>query len=135
MSMEAYRWALTWTGISSSEKFVLVLIADHYNDKAHRSWPSIERLAKESQLHRSTVIRCIKSLQDEGLIEVEPWVRVDTGGALNNRYCLPLYDPKSQRAKNLPVRSFSAFDQNGRMEHDTFPHKLRHDEEVPGYVA
>jgi DNA-binding transcriptional MocR family regulator len=135
MSMDAYRWALTWDGLKSPEKFVLVMIADHYNDRVHRSWPSIERLANETALHRTTVMRAIKQLEAHGLVEVEPWVKADLGGALNNRYCLPMYDPQSVRAKRLPVIAYAAFNQDGQMEYDTFPHQFRHGEEVPSYAA
>lgn len=133
--MDAYRWALTWDGLTSAEKFVLVMIADHYNDEAHRSWPSIERLAKETALHRTTVIRAIKTLEKNGLVDVEPWVRADYGGKLNNRYCLPFYDPKSQRAKRIPVIAYADFNHEGKIQFDTFPHQYEHGEEVPGYAA
>lgn len=135
MSMDAYRWALTWDGLKSAEKFVLIMIADHYNERVHRSWPSIERLAKETALHRTTVMRVIRKLEENGLVEVEPWARADQGGALNNRYCLPMYDQKSVRAQRLPVVAYAGFNQNGQIEYDTFPHQFQHGEEVPGYVA
>lgn len=135
MSMGAYRWALNWDGLKSSEKFVLVMIADHYNDEVHRSWPSIARLAQETALSQKTVKRAIKTLALHEVIEVEPWVKADYGWNLNNRYCLPLYDPKSKRAKKLPVIAYADFDGDGRMEYDTFPHQFRHGEEVPGYAA
>ncbi|MGK0740735.1 helix-turn-helix domain-containing protein [Leucobacter sp. Z1108] len=135
MSMGAYRWALGWDGLKSSEKFVLVMIADHYNDKVHRSWPSIERLARETALHRTTVMRAIKLLETHDLVHVEPWVRADMGGSLTNRYCLPMYDKKSQRAQHLPVVSYANFDNDGQREYDTFPHQWQHGEEVPSYAA
>jgi hypothetical protein len=135
MSMEAFRWALTWNGLTSSEKFVLVMIADHYNDRAHRAWPSIARLANFTALNRTTVMRALKGLEEKGLIETEPWVRAEAGGPLNNRYCLPLFDPRSRRAAHLPVIATKAFNNDGTVEFDTFPHQFEHGEEVPGYVA
>lgn len=135
MSIDAYRWALTWNDLKSSEKFVLVMIADHYNDKVHRSWPSIERLATETALHRTTVMRALKKLEEQGLIEVEPWAKANYGGALNNRYCLPMYDPLSVRATRLPVIAHAEFNHKGQIEFDTFPHKSKFGEEVPGYAA
>lgn len=135
MSMDAYRWALTWDNIKPTEKLVLILIADHYNDKSHRAWPSVERLAKQGCMHRSTVMRAIAGLQEAGLIEVEPWVRADLGGQLNNRYCLPLYDPASNRATRLPVVAYASFTNDGSKEYDTFPHEFHHGEKVPGHAA
>lgn len=135
MSMGAYRWAIGWEGLRSSEKFVLVMIADHYNETVHRSWPSIERLAQETALHRTTVMRAIKYLEEHQIVQVEPWVRADLGGSLTNRYCLPLYSKESKRAKHLPVVAYAGFDNDGKIEYDTFPHKFEHGEEVPSYAA
>lgn len=135
MSMDAYRWALSWGGLKANEKFILILIADYYNDGAHRAWPSIERLAKTACMNRTTVMRAIKGLHEQGLLEVEPWVRADTGGALTNRYCLPLYDPGSVRAERIPVVAYAEFDHTGKLRYDTFPHKLEHGEEIPSYAA
>lgn len=127
--MAAYRWALSWSGLSSPEKFVLVVIADHYNESAHRSWPSIERLARYTALGRSTVKRAIKRLEEEGLLEVEPWRRADTEQALNNRYCLPLFDPESIRSATLPVRFVSSRQSAGKgsrlAEHSKFGDDVR----------
>ncbi|QZY52715.1 helix-turn-helix domain-containing protein [Leucobacter tenebrionis] len=136
MSMGAYRWALGWVDLKSSDKFVLVMIADHYNDEAHRSWPSIKRLAMETQLSERTVIRSIKFLAEHEVIEIEPWVHADTGKSLTNRYCLPMYDKKSRAAKNLPVRAWADFDPvDGKITYDTMPHQFKSGEEVPGYAA
>ncbi len=135
MSMEAYRWALTWNGLSSPQKFVLVMIGDHYNEDVHRAWPSIERLANETALSRRTVIRAIQVLEEEGLVQVEPWVRADHGGKLTNRYCLPGYDSRSVCAKHLPVVAEKTFDHNGNVTYDTTPHWLKYDEEMSGYAA
>ena len=135
MSMDAYRWALTWDGLTSPEKFVLIIIADHYNEKVHRAWPAIDTLAKQTALGRSTVKRALKRLDDAGLIQIEPWRRDGSKRPLNNRYCLPMYDPRSERAKNLPVVVYAEFTKDGKRTYDTFPHAFQHGEEVPSYAA
>ncbi|KJL46240.1 hypothetical protein RS84_02867 [Microbacterium hydrocarbonoxydans] len=133
MSIGAFRWAKEQEGLRSSEKFVLVMIADHYNDEVHRSWPSIERLADETGLNRTTVMRCIKALETGGFLKVEPWARAYDGGRLNNRYCLPLYDVESKRAKRLPVLSHKYFNNEGKVRFDTWEHTYKHGEEIPAY--
>lgn len=133
MSMDAYRWALTWGDLKSPQKFVLVMIADHYNDDAHRAWPSVERLSHLTGLHRTSVLRAIGELEDKGLVLIEPWVRQGLGGRLNNRYCLPLYDPQSVPAKRLPVRALKSFGDDGKVQFDTYDHNLEHKETVPSY--
>lgn len=133
MSIGAFRWAKAQEALRSSEKFVLVMIADHYNDEVHRSWPSIERLAAETGLNRTTVMRCIKTLESRAFLDVEPWARAYDGGRLNNRYCLPLYDGESRRAKHLPVVSHKYFNNEGKVRFDTWEHAYKHGEEIPAY--
>lgn len=135
MSIGAFRWALNWVGLSSAEKFVLVMIADHYNEKCHRSWPSIALLADETSLSRATVKRAIKNLAFHEVIAVEPWKQAGTGHSLNNRYLLPLYDKKSKPAVHLPVIAKAEFDANGNRVYDTTPHRERHEERVPTLAA
>jgi len=95
LSIEAFRWAKTWGELTSAQKFVLLMIADHYNDRWRRSWPSIATLARETSLGESTVKRSIRALREMGLIEVETWFDASTGKNMSNRYCLPLYDDRS----------------------------------------
>ncbi|MFN3948020.1 helix-turn-helix domain-containing protein [Microbacterium sp.] len=133
MSMDAYRWAISWTGLKSSTKFVLVSIADHYNERAHRSWPSQQRIELETALSHSTVNRALDELEKEGLIEREPWVMFGTFSKLNTRYCLPMHDPKSRRAATLPVLVHKQFNNEGSIEYDTFPHHFATGEVVPSY--
>ncbi|MGJ4843902.1 helix-turn-helix domain-containing protein [Leifsonia sp. Le1] len=106
MSFEAFRWAKSWGGLSTSRKFVLLMLADHYNEEAHRAWPSMQTLARETGMSRRSVVNCIATLEKEGLIEVEQWVDATTGKQMSNRYCLPWHDEESVRAETLPVRVY-----------------------------
>jgi DNA-binding transcriptional MocR family regulator len=115
MSIGAFRWAKTWE-LPTLQKFVLVMIADHYNDADHRSWPSRATIARETGMSVKSVTRSIQQLEQDGLIEVEPWLNVSTGSQLANRYCLPLYDHLSEPSEALPVRVTAAFAQSGQWE-------------------
>ena len=111
MSMKAFRWAKTWNGLTPYEKFVLVMIADHYNDAVRRSWPSQLTLARETGMSPRSVARSVSALERNGLIEVEPWVNNSTGARLTKRYCLPFFDALSTCETNLPV--YAEFDSAG----------------------
>lgn len=87
------KWCHSWGGeLRSSEKFVLLMICDHYNERVHRSWPAIDRLAAETRLDPKTVSRALKRLEQLGLIEREHWIDEATRRRMANRYNLPLYD-------------------------------------------
>lgn len=97
MSMGAYRWAKSWNeGLTSPQMFVLIMLADHYNETAKRAWPAIDTLARMTRLSPATVKRALRDLKSMGLIEVEYWFDNSTGRQKSNRYCLPFYDSESQ---------------------------------------
>jgi hypothetical protein len=69
MSVKAMAWA--WEQpIPATEKFVLLALADYYNEGEHAAWPSQETLVKRTSLSLSTIRRCIKSLAMKKLITV-----------------------------------------------------------------
>lgn len=49
-------------------KFVMVVLADHYNDSTGTCWPSIDTLAEVTGVSRRTVIRKLKDLEAAGYI-------------------------------------------------------------------
>lgn len=53
------------------EKWVLVLIADHANERGTGAFPSIERLCKRSEYTRRQLVRLLKNLEEMELLEVE----------------------------------------------------------------
>ena len=67
MSIEAIAMALRATVPGSSNKFVLVALAN-YAGEDMTSYPSIERLCRDTSLNRKTVIKSIGCLKDMGLI-------------------------------------------------------------------
>ena len=71
MSIDATRWAWTAPVNNSSQRLVLLSLADRASDD-HTAWPSIERLAKDTVLDKKTVQKVILELMHLGLI-------IDTG--------------------------------------------------------
>jgi hypothetical protein len=119
--MGAFRWAKTWGSdeLTSTQKFILVMIADHYNDGEKRAWPSISTLAAETCMSVSTVTRGLRHLERLQLIQTETWVKAGTEMRMHNRYCLPLYDPESiTRGK---VEGAGGFDADGQWMVDAEP--------------
>jgi hypothetical protein len=80
MSIAATRWAWMQT-LKPSTKLVLLALADRAGE-THECWPSIERLVKDTCLHRETVFAGIKELESQDLLKV---TRVQ---GLGNKYQL-----------------------------------------------
>ena len=87
MSFDWLNWAKGQRGLRPPEQFILLLIADFYNDKKGYAWPSQETLAEISGYNRSTIHRACKSLQAKGLISWEKDMR-SSGHFSSNRYKL-----------------------------------------------
>lgn len=68
MSIDATRWAWTVPVKNSSQRLVLLSLADRAGEK-HTAWPSIERLAKDTVLDKKTVQKVILELINLCLIE------------------------------------------------------------------
>lgn len=95
MSIEAYKWAKEIVGLSPLEKWLLVTIADYYNDKEKRAWPARTELSRRTGMSVRSITRQISSLESKGWILVERWFNNNTGKNLNNRYYLPKFDSSS----------------------------------------
>lgn len=123
MSIEAFRWAkaeiaqlnnprsIDHRPLSSPQCFVLIVIADYYNDNApwYRAWPSQKRIALVTGLSVRTVIRAVEVLRERGLVVTESWVRDDGSERMQYRYLLPKYRPEVMVASAQPVRAYSAY--------------------------
>lgn len=70
MSLDATRWAWRQDSVRSSDKFVLLSLADRA-DEAHRCYPSIQRLAADTLLDRKTVMAALTRLETAGLLRSE----------------------------------------------------------------
>lgn len=49
-------------------KFILVVLADHYNDSTGECWPSVATIASITGCSRATVLRKLKQLEQSGMI-------------------------------------------------------------------
>jgi ABC-type oligopeptide transport system ATPase subunit len=86
MSVKALTWAFEQP-LAGNMKVVLLCLADHFNDKEEQCWPSINRLVERSCVSKSTVLRCLTSLEETGYIVVENRVR-ENGSKTSNWYRL-----------------------------------------------
>lgn len=68
MSVHVISLALKVSGVSPTEKLVL-LVLSNYADEHSRAYPSHNRLSKETGLTERTVLNALKSLETKGLID------------------------------------------------------------------
>lgn len=74
------------TGITSSEKMALIVIADCADDK-QRAWPSMETIAERGCMSKRTAIRAVEKLSARGLIWKQK-TRTHNVYTLNMKACL-----------------------------------------------
>lgn len=86
MSVQALSCAFAIRGISSSEKLVLLALANFANDKME-CWPSQERLADDTELSPRTVWAALAKLETFGLVSRERRSRPD-GTRSTDRFTL-----------------------------------------------
>jgi DNA-binding transcriptional ArsR family regulator len=70
MTIEAMSWAFKLQMGDSTEKFVLLALADHA-DEHGRCWPSLKRLSLFTSCAESTVRRALRRLEAQGLLTSE----------------------------------------------------------------
>ena len=73
---------------TSSEKIVLLYIADRGNYEGMHAYPSLSTLAKRCELGLSTVKRCITSLEKKKILKRAN--RTIEGRLTSNTYCIDL---------------------------------------------
>lgn len=83
MSIDALNWAFRQKLPRSSEKLVLISLANYTNGNG-TVWPSIGRLSYDTSQNRKTVINNIARLIDAGLLE-------DTGKRVGTTKSIPVY--------------------------------------------
>lgn len=93
MSRRATDWAMSLPtrspsrpeGLTASERYLMIELADHHNASTGRCDPSLARLADRTGLSTATVKRTLTALEDRGLI-----ARERSNGAHRTRYALAL---------------------------------------------
>jgi DNA-binding transcriptional regulator LsrR (DeoR family) len=71
LSAKLVGWALEQEGLEPQEKLLLVILADHFNDKEGAAWAGQARIAKMMGVSDRQVRRLQVSLVDKGLLNVE----------------------------------------------------------------
>lgn len=103
MSLEAYKWAKSVRGLPPLEKWLLVTIADFFNEEDHVAWPGRARLSEETGISIRQITRLLTSLNERGFIRIQRWINNANGQNLSNRYFLPIYDPKGSAADTREI--------------------------------
>jgi hypothetical protein len=109
LSVQAITKALEVRGVSSSEKLLLLVLAN-YADENFRCWPSQSRLADETGLTDRTIRACLASLEARGLLSRQPRSRRD-GSQGTDIITLDLADHR----KSIPPETISTG--NRRTDH------------------
>lgn len=91
MSIKALQWAWEQNVPNSSRKLVLLALADRANDDGE-CWPGIASLSEKCSISRSTLIRAVEDLEEQGLLEVTNRPG-DGSGRMTNLYRLPIKAP------------------------------------------
>jgi hypothetical protein len=94
MSFKAMAWASKQKVGKSPSKFILLMLADRANDDGY-CWPSLDRIADDCEMSRSTVVRHTKFLEFLCLIEIIR--RKKDGVDLPNKYQLKMEGVVSER--------------------------------------
>lgn len=86
---EAQVWARRQRlGGDVAAKIILMILSD-YADEWGTCYPGVDRIAEESELSRSTVLRRLKALAQAGLVTIERRAN-DRGHRTSNRYVLEI---------------------------------------------
>lgn len=88
MSFDAMSWAVKQKCKTPTSKLILLLIAN-YADENNSAYPSKDHLSQMANCDERTIRRSLKSLQDQGLLQVEQRYNAD-GRQTSNRYFLAL---------------------------------------------
>ena len=86
---------------TATEQQVLALLAHFADDKTGQCFPSIETLARQSHLHRATVMRSLDSLKGKGYLKWITGGRKKRGRVLSNLYKLMLPKPTPKRNETV----------------------------------
>lgn len=79
---------------NANEKLVYLVLCDHTDDNS-TCFPSVDTIAKESLLCRSTVFKCLSTLESKGLIR-RVARKANNGGQQSNRYYIETAENRIQ---------------------------------------
>lgn len=101
MSIQAVAWALEQTIPDPAAKLVLIALCNAYNGKSGRCDPAIGRLVHESSCSKSTVLRKLAFLADEGWITTIP-EHDEAGRQKSNVYYLDFESDRGEGVNLTP---------------------------------
>lgn len=101
MSIRAITWAFDQKTGSPLTKFVLIKLADNANEHSGLCLPSLETIAEQTEMSKSTVIRHIRKLEELRLLEVQRQKVGDTN--LPNQYRLKFFRDGGSVTETLGV--------------------------------
>lgn len=78
-------------GLTRSEKFLLLILADYHNAETGQCDPTLKRLGRDALMTERAAQIVIKSLEEKGFIQVETRWKPD-GGYDSNQYWLTFAD-------------------------------------------
>lgn len=100
MSLRAMTWAFSVRGLTSTEKVVLLALADYSNDDGE-CWPGQVSLAEKCDVSERTIRNTLNSLNEKGRVAIESRRRPD-GYKTSNRYLLAMeISPAASAAKPI----------------------------------
>ena len=116
MSITAMNWCRELRGLKGTDKSVLHVICDRYNDELGYAFPSISRIAMESGWAPRTVTRSLRNLEVQGYIASYRQVYAIDDSPASNRYYLPFFGAIPPRGSVFWVGG--DFDFEGKWEPD-----------------
>ena len=96
------------------EKWTLTILANYYNEKIGEAYPSIETISKNAGLSRSSIIRALTSLKEQGLITVKK--RRRSGRFSQNVYNIHLVSSSHVSASDMAKNSSSKYQRDASPE-------------------
>jgi hypothetical protein len=118
MSNEATLWGRPITGISGTEKAILMYLCDRHNMKLGYAFPSQARMAAETCYGKRTISRAIASLINRGLIVSQRTYFQTTLAPGSNRYFFPEFAPEDVPKSLRPVYIGGDWNPDGKWDRE-----------------
>ena len=84
MSFKILGYVIHNVSLPPTQKLVLIVLADFYNEESGKAWPSQETLCRLTSLSRATINRALRELKKKGHITI--WKERSSGQYPHNVY-------------------------------------------------
>ena len=98
--------------LPANQKFVLIVLANFYNDELQKAWPSQETLCRLTSLSRATINRALKELKDKGHISI--WKERTSGQYAHSVYRIN-HVPERHMVEEVSLKNEQTMYQKGRL--------------------